>query len=137
MKWVFWVLFILLFGLLLYLVYNFAALRRGQVNVADAAFSSDSVVAYEERAVELRLRADSLRQRLDELNLLKRLQVSFRAQQLDREVAALEQAIAEWKGSAARRGKTDLYNRCVILYGRASGVCDALASDTLGPVEGD
>lgn len=137
MRAVFWILFALLFGLLAYLVYNFAIQRQGQVDTAAAAFSSDSVASYEDRALELRLRADSLRQRLDELGLLKRVQVSLRAQQLEQEVATLERAIAEWKASSARRGKTDLYSRCVMLYGRASGVCDVLASDTLGPGEGE
>ncbi len=132
MKALTWVLGIIALALLAYVVYNLVApgYRRAD-SVAAVEVSADSIQAYIERAQELEARADSLRARLAELRLVERPAVQLRITTLERELASLRQAIDEWRMARTGIGGPAAFRQCILLYGKASGVCDALALDTL------
>ncbi|MBM3322559.1 hypothetical protein FJY69_03680 [candidate division WOR-3 bacterium] len=132
MKTLAWILGILASVLLIYVVYSLVAPgRRRADSVASVEVSADSIRAYMDRAEELGIRADSLRARLTELRLVDRPSVQFRIAALERELAGLRQAIDEWRVARTGVGGPAAFRQCVLLYGKASGVCDALALDTL------
>jgi hypothetical protein len=129
----FWLLLAGFVALLGWFSYDFITRRRTQVDVATLNLSPDTVAAYRQRVTELEQRADSLSRRFASTNLLRRPDVNARITQLNAEVGALRQAIAAWE---AAKGGDDLYRKCILMYGKASGVCDALAADTLAPSPG-
>lgn len=134
MKIAFWILLLVLVGLVGYLTYSFIRQRRTQVDFVDYEVSRDSVESYQRRVVELEARAESLRVRLEDAHLVERPSVRARLSALNREIAALKHAVEQWQTSrSGGTGSSNVYRQCVLLYGRASGVCDALSLDTLGP----
>ncbi len=128
MKAIFWLLLLIFVGLLGWLSYDFIVNRRAQADVVRFDSHPDSIAAYQQRLAELEARAESLRQRFNATNILRRPAVNARLMQLEEDIAALRRAIEAWE--AASRS-TDLYRQCILMYGKASGVCDALALDTL------
>jgi hypothetical protein len=57
--------------------------------------------------------------------------VQLRIAALQRELAGLRRAVDEWRATRTGTGGPAAFRQCVLLYGKASGVCDALALDTL------
>jgi hypothetical protein len=135
MKTVLWLLLLICVGLLGYFVFDFARHRRTQVDLLPYEVTDDTIAVYEARADELATRADSIRQRLGKLGLLSRPAVLARVTDIEQEVANLRRAVENWKAARPARKGGDLYRQCILVYGRASGVCDALARDTLPPAQ--
>lgn len=133
MKTVSWILGFATLALIGYLLYHFFEDRRRAPNIIYYEVTADSVQAFRERAAELRLQSKSLRARLDELKLWERPGVQARITALDKQVTELDLAVERWETSRRTRSEKDLYRQCVLLYGQASGMCDALAMDTLAP----
>jgi hypothetical protein len=132
MKTLFWLLLFAFVGLLGWLTYDFIAHRRTQADVVQFDPNPDSVAVYKQRVAELQDRADSLSRRFSSTNLLRRPAVNARLMQLNDQISQLKQAIAAWE---AAKHSTDLYGKGILMYGKASGVCDALAADTLPATE--
>ncbi len=131
MKTVAWILGLVSLVMLGYIVFSLLLPRSRQPEYFAAEVSADSIAAYDARAAELEQRADSLRRRLTELRLAARPGVQLRIAALQRELAGLRRAVDEWRATRTGTGGPAAFRQCVLLYGKASGVCDALALDTL------
>jgi len=130
-KTIFWLCALVITGLLGYLLHNFIEHRKAQVEILDPNVGLPEINAYQARADSLRARADSVRQRLEQAGLLSRRSVRTHLALLEDEIIALERTIEVWRKSKKLRGEVDLHRQCVLLYGRASAACNALAADTL------
>ena len=131
MKTIFWLCALVITGLLGYLLHNFIEHRKAQVEILDPNVGLPEINAYQARADSLRARADSVRQRLEQAGLLSRRSVRTHLALLEDEIIALERTIEVWRKSKKLRGEVDLHRQCVLLYGKASAACDALAADTM------
>lgn len=131
MKTLGWILGVAALALIAYLLYNSLESRRRAPDAVYYEVTTDSVLAYRERAAELRAQSKLLRARLEELKLWERPGVQARIGELDRQVAGLEQAVERWEAGRRTRSEKDLYRQCILLYGEASGACKSLAFDTL------
>jgi len=130
-KTIFWLCALVITGLLGYLLHNFIEHRKAQVEVLDPNVGIETITLYEARADSLRARADSVRRQLERTGLLSRRPVKTHLALLEDEIVALERTIEVWRKSKKLRGEVDLHRQCVLLYGKASGACDALAADTM------
>ena len=131
MKTLAWILGIIAILLLAYVVYSLAAPRsRRSDYISSAEVSAESVQVYMTKAADLEQRADSLRRRLTELRLVDRPGVQLRIAALERELSGLRQAVEQWRAARSGTGGPAAFRQCVLLYGKASGVCDALSLDT-------
>jgi len=130
-KTIFWLCALVITGLLGYLLHNFIEHRKAQVEILDPNVGFETITLYQARADSLRARADSVRLQLERAGLLSRRSVKAHLALLEDEIVALERTIEVWRKSKKVRSEVDLHRQCVLLYGKASGVCDALASDTL------
>jgi hypothetical protein len=128
---IFWLCALVITGLLGYLLHNFIEHRKAQVEILDPNVGIETITLYQARADSLRARADSVRLRLEGAGLLSRPSVRANLALLEDEIVALERTIEVWQKSKKVRSEVDLHRQCVLLYGKASGVCDALASDTI------
>jgi hypothetical protein len=131
MKTVFWLLAMVLVGLLAYWLHGFIELRKGQVEFYNYEVGSEMIARYALQADSLRQRADSLRMRLDRAGLLRRRVVQYHLDLVEDEIAALDRTIEMWRKSRRIRSEVDLYRQTVLLYGEASAAARALAGDTL------
>ena len=131
MKTVFWLCALVITGLLGYLLHNFIEHRKAQVEILNPNVGIETITLYQARADSLRVRADSVRLRLERAGLLSRRSVMTHLALLEDEIVSLERTIEVWRKSKKLRGEVDLHRQCVLLYGKASGVCNALAADTL------
>ena len=93
--------------------------------------SAESVAVYEQRAVELQARADSLKKRMEAVGTAERREVKARVAEFERVVSELHRAIAQWRIARGGDAPDAAYRQCVLLYGQARGACEMLAPDTL------
>lgn len=131
MKTIFWLCALVVTGLLGYLLHNFIEYRKAQVEILDPNVGIDTINLYQARADSLRARADSVRRQLERAGLLSRPSVKAHLALLEDEIIALERTIEVWRKSKKLRSEVDLHRQCVLLYGKASSACNALAADTL------
>ena len=133
MKTLFWILLIAFVGLVGYVVYNFVQHQKTQVHPTTIPFEvgADSVAAYEQRVADLESRAAQLSKRMAAVGSLDRPEVKARLDEFERQVRDLKQAIALWRVARGGDAPDATYRQCILLYGKASGVCDAMAPDTL------
>ena len=99
--------------------------------VVSADVGSDSIAAYRQRVADLKERAGRLRAQLAVAGREYKGAVQARLQMVDEQIQALEQAIGRWEIVINPDEKAGAYRQCILYYGKASGVCDALAPDTL------
>jgi uncharacterized protein YlxW (UPF0749 family) len=133
MKTIAWILGLIVLALIGYLLFNFFTDERRAQDVVYYEVSADSVRAFREQAAELRSQARLLRARLEQTALWDWPSVQERARTLDRRVEQLDSTIAAFENTRRERGAMDLYRQCLLLYGQAAGMCEALATDTLPP----
>jgi len=133
MKTVNTVLGLILLIIIGYLLFAHFAHHRSQPRPAQvsADVGSDSIAAYRQRVVDLKGHADRLRARLTVAGRADKAAVKARLQMVDEQIQALEQAIGRWEVVINPDEKAGAYRQCILYYGKASGVCDALAPDTL------
>jgi len=129
--WIVLVAFLLLAG---YVVVDLVQRPRTQAQPSAIPFevSAESVAVYEQRASELQARADSLKKRMEAVGTAERREVKVRVAEFERLVSELRRAIAQWRIARGGDAPDAAYRQCVLLYGRARGACEMLASDTLG-----
>jgi hypothetical protein len=132
-KYVVWVLAVVAFALMVYFVVDFARHRKASPGGAtvSADVGPDSIAAYEQRIVDLEAGAAGLRQRMDRAGTLGRPDVQERLRLLEADVENLRAAVARWKVEHNRANQGEAYRQCILLYGKASGVCQSLAPDTV------
>ncbi len=135
MKGIFWALVVVLLGLVGYLVVNVARQRREQANFVFFEVGPDSIRAFMERIDELERTASRIRSLMDMALPRERAQMSRRLAVLEEEIRDLKVAVEQWRSARSKKSIADLYHKCVMLYGKASGVCELLASDTLPLVQ--
>lgn len=93
--------------------------------------SAESIKAFEARVSELEQSAALLRNRLQISGPIQRVLLTRRLEILDARIGDLKATIANWRSARDARSATALYRQCLLLYGKASGICEALAVDTL------
>lgn len=123
----------LLGGVLLgYLIFQFAQARRQQVDVLpDFEAGTDSIRAYLSRIEELEQKAKVARSRIASSSLPERLIRERELAVLEDEIRELKLAVEQWRQARTKKSANDFYRKCIMIYGRASGVCELLLSDTL------
>lgn len=120
------VAFILLSTVLVFIVVR---TNRARVEPLDFEVSEDSITAYEQRADSLGRVAEVLEADLNALGVLDQLPVRARLDGLKREISALRVAVDKWKSGREKYDSGTSYRQCILLYGRATGICDALSED--------
>jgi hypothetical protein len=129
--WVVLVAFLLLAG---YFVWTSGLRSKQQARPPAVTFevSAESAIAYEQRAEELEARVDVLKKRMVAAGTAERREVKARLAEFERQISDLKRAIAQWRLARGGDAPNEAYRQCLLLYGSARGVCEALAPDTLG-----
>ncbi|MEO0085505.1 MAG: hypothetical protein ABIK37_02615 [candidate division WOR-3 bacterium] len=133
MRALFWSAVLVLALLAGYLVRGFIRERRKQAAPVPFEVSAESVAAYQARIVELEGRVARIRTRLPLSTSGERTSYNRLITELEEEIRDLKVAVEQWRSARGAKPTADLYQKCILLYGRASGVCDALAAETLPP----
>ncbi len=119
-------------ALLGYLVFYFAQARRQQVDLLpDFEAGTDSIRAYVSRIEELERQAKGVRSRIAHAPLTERMIRERELAVLEDRIRELKLAVEQWRQARTKKSANDLYRNCIMIYGRASGICEALFSDTL------
>ncbi len=121
------ILLVLLSGFLVYTIVRRAA-PRPVLYASDV--SAESVGVYERHADSLDLVSDSLRAQFDRSGLIKQPGIALRLQRLDEEITGLRQAVERWHVAQQGYDRNQAYYDCVLMYGRASGICEGLKVET-------
>jgi len=93
--------------------------------------SAESAAAYEKRVVELVARVELLKKRMVAAGTAERREVKARLAEFENQISDLKHAIAQWRLARGGDAPNEAYHQCLLLYGKARGVCDALGPDTL------
>lgn len=133
MKALFWFLLIVVAVLAGAVIFNFTRERTKQAGVIIFEIGADTIKAYEERIAELENKVEQIRKRMETANPLLRLQLQRQLPALEATIRDLKVAVAQWRTEKRGRFSGDVYRQCILLYGKASGVCDLLLSDSLSP----
>lgn len=104
-------------------------LYTGRAPVYASQVGPDSIAVYERKADSLEQVVASLAARMDSIGLLRRPGLNFKLQRLEGEIAGLRRAIAEWHRTRDSARRNQLYQECLVLYGRASGMCELLLTE--------
>lgn len=91
---------------------------------------AESVAVYRTRAESLATEADSLERALLGSGLTEQPGLRRHLGRLREEIAELRRAVGEWEAARQQERRNAAYRECILIYGRASGVCDALKSET-------
>jgi hypothetical protein len=121
-----WIVTIIAVFLLGYLFYHVAVGRRQQAAAVAYEVSADSIRVYQDRIVQLDARAARFREDYKDAGTIQRLAIDRQLDLLDRRIRDLKVAVEQWKSSRDATSGGDLYTKCALLYGSASGVCEAL-----------
>jgi len=113
------------------IVYLVILASHGQSDALPSEVDADSIRSYELQADSLERVAEYLESKLARAGLLQRPAIRLQFEQLKREISGFRVAIERWRSARDKYGKGQAYKHCLLLYGRASGVCDALGLDTL------
>lgn len=135
MKAIFWFLLIVLAVLFGLFIYSATRQRLGRSNLVVFEVTAESVKAFEARVAELKKNAEILRDRLTTSRLIERILLNRRLELLEKEIADLQEAVAMLRSTMDYKSAADIYRKCLLLYGKASGVCELLATDTLPPAD--
>jgi hypothetical protein len=130
-----WILGLVLLAVIGYLLYNAVKHRRSApraVSELPADVGSDSIDVYRQRVTDLKQRAEVLRARLAVAGKEDKPAVKERLAMVRDQIESLERAIHKWELVLNPDERAGAYRQCIMYYGKASGVCDALAPDTLG-----
>ncbi|HDQ98751.1 MAG TPA: hypothetical protein ENN51_00485 [candidate division WOR-3 bacterium] len=117
------VAFIALSGVLVYVVVR---QNRARSDYLVSEVSADSIIAYEDRADSLERVTEILEADLPSLRLLDQPAARFRLDRLRGEIAALRTAVERYRVARTPTEQNQAYRECILLYGRATGICDAL-----------
>jgi hypothetical protein len=119
-------LVVLLVLLSAFLVYTIVRRSTSRPMLFASDVSEDSIMVYADRADSLSSAVDSLSAQLGRAGLLKRPGMSLRLTRLGEEIDGLRQAIARWNEAQHGYDRDQAYHECILIYGRASGICEGL-----------
>lgn len=131
MRTLYWILILLIVGMVGYLLRGFTSHRRQQVEFYRYDVGPEVIDDYQAKADSLRHQASWLRQRLETKGVLRRRAAQAHLALLEDEIAALERTVEKWRKSKLGRSDVDLQRQVILLYGEASAAARALAADTL------
>ncbi|MGQ9708328.1 MAG: hypothetical protein ACUVUR_05580 [bacterium] len=131
MKGMFWFLLFILAILFGYLIFNFVYHRSQQAGIVVFEVGADTIKAYEQRIAELENTAKRIRSRIAMAPVNERWRLERQLAVLDEEIRDLKVAVEQWRNARTKRSAADIYRQCILLYGKASGVCELLVEDTL------
>ena len=132
MKTWFWIVLVAFVALAGYVVWGLAQQPKKQTKPASAAFevSAESAAVYEQRVAELEAQVDNLKKRMEAVGTAEQRAVRVRLAEFESQMSDLKHAIAQWRLARGGDAPNEAYRECLLLYGKARGVCDALAPDT-------
>uniref|UniRef100_A0A7C4C9X1 Uncharacterized protein n=1 Tax=candidate division WOR-3 bacterium TaxID=2052148 RepID=A0A7C4C9X1_UNCW3 len=133
MKALFWSAVLVLVLLAGYLIRGFVLERRRQAAPVSFEVSAESIAVYQSRIEEMLSRIARIRTRLPLAQPGERVGYTRLIAELEEEIRDLRVAVEQWRSARGAKPTADLYQKCILLYGRASGVCDAIAAETLPP----
>ena len=133
MKVLFWIVLVAFLLLAGYVVRDLVLHPKTQARPAAIAFEvpAESAVTYERRAADLESRVGQLRERMAAIGSLDRPEVKARLEQFERQIRELRYAVAQWRIARGGDAPDAAYRQCILAYGKAQGICGALATDTL------
>lgn len=131
MKGMFWFLLFILAILFGYLIFNFVYHRSQQAGLVVFEVGADTIKAYENRIVELENTAKRIHSRIILAPINERLRLERRLTVLNEEIRDLKGAVEQWRAARTAKSASSIYRQCILLYGKASGICELLAEDTL------
>lgn len=133
MKTWFWIVLAAFLVLAAYVLLDSMQRSRREAGSTAVPFevSAESVAVYEQRVTELQARADSLKERVRAAGSAERRDVKARIAESERLILELQRAIEQWRVARGGDAPDAAYRQCILLYGRATGACDALALDTM------
>ncbi len=131
MKAVFWFLLLIVAVLTGAIIFNFTRERAKQSGLVIFELSADSIRAYEKRVAELESKAELLRERMNRVGAIERTQLQRQLMKLSATISELKKVIEHWRVTHQPAVANNLYRQCILLYGKASGVCDLLLEDTI------
>ncbi len=131
MKAMFWFLLFIVALIFGYLIFNFVYERTRQAGFVVFEVSAESIKAYEELAQTLEKKAEEIRKGIASSPLNQRLRLERQLAVLEGKIRDLKVAIEQWRQTKAPRSAADLYRQCILLYGKAAGICELLLTDTL------
>jgi tryptophan 2,3-dioxygenase len=108
------------------LVYIIVRQSRARVDYLPSEVSLDSIEMYARRADSLGRVAAVLAADIGALPALERPQAQWRLGRLREEIAALETAVERWRVARDPSSQDQAFRECILLYGRASGMCEVL-----------
>ena len=120
------ILFIVLCAVLVYIIVRQS---RTRVDYLASEVSADSITSYETRADSLGRAAEVLEADLGSLSGLAKASARRRLDGLRGEIAALRTAIERWRAARTPEDNNQAYRECILLYGKASGICEGLSTD--------
>lgn len=133
MKVLFWFLLLVVAVLAGAIIFNFTRERTKQAGIIIFEVGADTIKAYKERIAELEHKAELLRSRMSTADPLTRLQLQRQLPTVEATIRDLKTTVEQWRTAKEQRSLGNIYRQCILLYGKASGVCDLLLSDTLSP----
>jgi len=130
MKTLGWIVTLCAAALLGYLIYYVALGRRQQAVAVAYEVSADSIKVYQDLIAGLESRAAQFREKYKDASAVRKRVIDRQVDLLDQRIRDLKTAVEQWKSARDKLSGSDLYTKCVLLYGRASGVCDALQENS-------
>jgi hypothetical protein len=133
MKTLFWIVlvaFVLLAG---FVVRDLVLNPRTQARPAAISFEvgAESAAAYERRVADLEAVVVRLKERMTAIGSVGRQDVKARLAEFEAQIRELKLAIAQWRIARGGDAPDAAYRQCILAYGKAAGICRALATDTL------
>lgn len=132
MNTLFRLLFALFVALSAVLVYIVVRQNRERVDYLPSEVGGETVEAYADRADSLERVAEVLELDISALGLLEQPAARRQLARLRAEIAALRTAVERYRVARTPAAQDQSYRECVLLYGRASGICDALQEGAAG-----
>ena len=111
------------------LAYIIVRNTRSRSDLLPAGVTADSIASYERRADSLERIAGVLEMDYDAIGLLDKPAARRRLDRLRVQVEALHVAIERWRTARTSHGQNKAYRECILLYGKATGVCEVLSTD--------
>jgi hypothetical protein len=123
-------LVVLLVLLSAFLVYTIVRRSASRPMLFASDVSEDSIMVYAGRADSLSAVAESLKAEFNRIGIINRPGLSLRMTRLGEEISGLRQAIARWNEAQHGYDREQAYHECILIYGRASGICEGLKIET-------
>jgi len=109
-----------------FLVYTIVRRSAPRPMLFSSDVGKDTIDAYARRADSLAAVAESLNVEFSRTGIINRPGLSLRMVRLGEEIDGLRQAVERWEQSQQSFDRDRAYRECILIYGRASGICEGL-----------